>query len=689
MAQVKQKSDPKSKTRWTTDVLSESERPKWEAYASDWRMFIEDTFHVEARDRAANVVPLKFRSEQTALWNTVQLIRSINIYRTALEARCLKDLLTRAKVDAEARDVPSVVIRAICDAKPEHVYRVADKMGLTEVSDGPVFLNTVKARRVGFSTLFRAFIWAYHTFRFPTNGITLSLDAPSSENILKIDKTAFEYLPEEYYWIMPPMESERDTIRVYANGSQHVARTSDGKAPRSFQIPILHATEVAHYFNGKQYAAALVGVPPDIHVFEESTGNGPGGVFHDHFTDGLTVDAFLAALDRGEDLPRKTWFRHFSPWHKDPAYAIPFREQSDRDAFRETINPLEESYLARGATLENLRWRREMINTVCKGDPDLTPEQFFMQEYPFDELEAFQKASSEIFPAEDLNRHEATAKKKILTHFLYNDIVEPMSVTNIEGVGNLHVHEKPDPKDDYLISVDSSKAVGKDQTVIDVWKRKPSGKIIQVAQFASNKVGDVLVGHLLVTLAEWYNGAFVAPEINESSAGAIISTMMNVCGYFNVLRRIPDSTIVQKNASTFNFGFYTTKQSKEQAIGELKQAVADDMIEFCIPQTIDEMRTFGRDPKDNALKGLHSKKDDRVMSAAIAVWASQPMRGAPVVRRIRERVEADIEKATSDPESPDVRAERFLAAFVAEQERKEDARSVDKARFPVTMRKVR
>lgn len=688
------KQNPKSKTKWTTAELSPDQRRQYDAFARDWLAFIQATFHVEARDRAGKVILLKLRSEQAALWDTIQTVRAINLYVTARQAGCLGKLIRAARLSVSERDIPSRIVSAIKEAKPEAVFLDAEAAGL-EVSDGPVFINTVKARRVGFSTLIRAFIAAFHTFRFPTKGMTLSLDAPSSENVLKIDKMAFDYMDENYHWLVPPMENERDTLRGYANGSEHMARTSDGKAPRGFQIPILHATEVAHYVNGKQYAAALVATPPDFYCFEESTGNGPGGVFFEHFSDGMYVSEALEALDRNADIPRKVWYKHFSPWHKDPAYAIPFRDEASRTEFLTILDPLEESYIARGATAENLRWRREMIATVCKGDPDLSPEQFFMQEYPFDQEEAFQKASSEVFPAEQLARHAAIAAKKRKIHYLYHDIVAPITPTALEAVGNIHIAEPPDPEADYLMSIDSSKAVGKDQTILDIYRREPSGKIVQVAQFASNKVGDVLVGHLAVTLAEWYNGAFVVPEVNESSAGAIISTIVNVCGYFNLMRRIPNGNIAASgNSSTFNFGFYTTKQSKEQAIGELKQYVADGLIEFSITQTLDEMRTFGRDPDDNGLRGLHGKKDDRVMAAAIAVWASQPLRGAPMVRRLRASPEKILQELEATHVDPQVRAEQILAEHVERMESREAAArdrasGLDSRRFPVTMRKVR
>jgi hypothetical protein len=629
--------------RWDVDGLTPSQREQYHAFANDWLSFVEASYSIEDRDRAGYVHLLKFRDTQRELWDEIQRIRSINLYRDAKRKRKLDLLAGIIKREDWPKRVdikPSDWIARIFELHPEYVYNRALELSDdgSFLSDGPVMLVIGKGRRAGFSTVIQTMAWAYHTFRYPTRSLLLSLDDNSAKNVFGLNDTAFRNTPHALHWIVPALEASSTNERRMLNGSEAFAVTSQGAQVRSFQFNFVHATEVAFYERQAAYGAAQIGLPPDVFFFEESTGNGPTGVFFNNFQAASSTAAVIARLDQGESVPNALWFRLFVPWYKDKQYVSSFDTEQERYAFEVSLTELEQSYLERAAgecTLEHLKWRRETIETRCK-DEILTPEQVFKREFPFDVNEMFLAAGSEIFDLSSIERREIEIRKlnpikaRFVTH-------KQAIVSNVsEDMANLWLLEPPTPDDDYLVTADSSKGVGKDAFVVDVWKRRPIGGLQCVAHFRDKRGVDIHIGFLAVALATYYNNAWIAPEMNESAAGAMVTAIVHMCRYKRVVQREQNATIKTTSGASFNYGVYVTSGLKETMIGELVAALIGDEIKLLHLEQANQLRTYKRNTKTGKLGGDVGTHDDTVMSAAIAVWKNKPLRGLPVVRKLRE-----------------------------------------------------
>jgi hypothetical protein len=573
-------------------VLTPSQEAELKEYKRNWAKAIEELGRIVDADSAGTILPFKMRKDQRGLFDTIQRVRSINIY-LSLEAHYedWKDLLRIALKTSTLPEKPSQIIECIFEARPEQILGVLkEDLSLDKVTDGPVLIIVGKPRQIGVSTLIEVIMLLFLLFNPRSNGLVLSLDDDSAENVVDLLSKLIEFWPEEKSYLKPEIDRNSGDYIKFASLSEVTVRTAEGAQIRSFKQDIIHGTEVAHYKNSEKIGAALAAIRSHAWVFLESTANGPKGAFYKRYKTAKSVKDLYALLDNNKSIPGRSYVKWFSDWVSHEAYSTRLSENEDLEIMA-SLTPVEKALFDRfptQMTLGKIKWRREKILNDCVDQKTLTPEQFFMQEFPADESEMFQQKSSAVFDISKINDLEIETKTRSPYLFSFpSEHAMPERVLH-ENLANLFIWEEPKPGASYIISGDLSQGRGLDYSVLDVYDRTDGTALVQVAQFRENKLNQTTVAHIGVMLQELYNDAFFIWEANNS--GEFTATVINVCHKYNVyFRQSPNS--VDKSPSMIP-GINTNASMKTTLIEKAKAHIADKRLLLRSQTTIHEMKMF-------------------------------------------------------------------------------------------------
>ncbi|UOF79514.1 terminase large subunit [Bacteriophage sp.] len=620
--------------------------------------------------------------EQRRGWKAVQKIRSFNIWRSLI--RHHKDRLLEAwavvdpgkKVPTTAKWAVSTLIRV----RPEWALGRLKALGLTKVTDSPVKLGTVKCRQMGWSTLIKALELIFGLFHPNSTSLTVSLDKDSAKNVFEMYTFMLDQWPEEYEDVKPVSDHRaRDYFRA-ENGFTIWIKTSEGAEIRSFKPDFRHLTEAAFYKDQSAVSGSSAGLHWHTWTFYESSANGNSGAFYDLCHSALDIDEAIDRYDAKQPVPDNATYLFFSPWWSHDEYET-FVEPWEEAVLQRTLTPYEQSLFAafpEEMNLRKIKWRREKIASDCQNKPGFTPEQFFMQEFPAWLHEAFQSTGDRVFDFAAIQRQRDRHAATRPTYFLIKREDQlPIAIPyEMRHMANLAVNEPPLPGENYLIATDTAEGLGgkRDASVAAVAKRGDGTALTLVAELADNTVSGVTLGHLAVVLAEWYNNAYIIPEIDkgEGTAAAIV----NVCHYYNIHLTQQVNTGVNTPPSNFRYGFKSSGPSKRLTIDELKEALVFDLFDIFSLDGLNELDVFryaetaSRQLAANAPYGKH---DDRVTCYRLLWYASRPGRGAPsLLRRPNPKNSSHVASGVPMAVEGDGRdvGERHLAAQVAVAEKR-------------------
>lgn len=174
--------------------------------------------------------------------------------------------------------------------------------------------------------------------------------------------------------------------------------------------------------------------------------------------------------------------------------------------------------------------------------------------------------------------------------------------------GVLKVWAEPSPSRRYFIGADIGLGVGGDPSCACVLDDQMNQVAELHGQLAPDQMGDKIL-----TLAKWYNQAWVGIEANSFGIAAIDSIKSRYGRlYFNY------KVDQRSDVRTRRIGWWTDTKTKPLMIGEFAKAVRDDSVTLNSRELLEEMGTYvlGDDGSVNAEKGCH---DDRVIAAMIAM----------------------------------------------------------------------
>lgn len=438
----------------------------------------------------------------------------------------------------------------------------------------PVRIRLLKARQLGFSTLFEAIIYAFTSRREGFHSLVIADDEDGSKELFEMNKLFHERLDNH---IKPELRKSNEIALEFAGIKSRIdIDTSRNKnAGRGSTYQIVHKSESSRFQFPKEVNVGVANSVPDLPgtmIFDETTANGMN-FYHDDCQKSM----------RGEDgfdfifIP---WF--FNPEYSMPLYGTPLERTDEEVALFLKTRQLFNVSL----TDEQINWRRYTIAHKCGGDINL-----FYQEYPSDQEEAFIFSGRPRFDVSILRKLKLSQYEPVRTN------------------GQLNIYAEPSYLAKYIIGVDTSEGlISGDNSSVSILDCR-SYKL--VAHYSGKIQPDILASYLKVW-GELYHNATIVIESNNHGLVTI-----------NFLKDIYKHLYTRKTYEkisdewTEKIGFQTNARTKPILISNLDKALRSNLSIPCV-QTIDELMSYMilDDGSTGASEGKH---DDSVISLALAV----------------------------------------------------------------------
>ena len=252
---------------------------------------------------------------------------------------------------------------------------------------GYVRIICVKGRQQGMSTYIVGRLFWIAVTRSAKTVCIISHDQPSTVRLFEKVALYQRRLPEVVK--MKASEDNKYALK-FPNESEFFCVTAGSTdAGRGSTSQYRHESERASFKKPKEVSAGIGQSTADVpgtEVYRESTGKG-----FNHFQKEYTNAK--AGLGKYEAV--------FIPWYWQKEYATPVRD-SAAFALDDMEQKISKIY---GLSHEQLQWRRDKIADDFEGD-----EKIFRQEYPLNDVEAFQASGDSFFDGDDV---VAAMKSKI------------------------------------------------------------------------------------------------------------------------------------------------------------------------------------------------------------------------------------------------------------------------------------
>jgi len=387
--------------------------------------------------------------------------------------------------------------------------------------------------------------------------------------------------------------------------SRYYIASAEGKLPGTgFALQFLHYSEVGYWQNADSVQEqTFASVPRSGIIIIESTGNQVGDWWYNFYYRAKEGISNFEAI--------------FLPWYLEPSYAIKGAKVDD-------LTPYEENLLRAGATIEQIAWRREYIQSKLAGD-----EEKFTRQFPATEQEAFRSGGKNVFTAEQVAQAYKTVREpawrgEILTSMTDNP--RNFKLVESEG-GSLQIFEKPNPNYHYCIGADvqwgESEASDYDAAFVECLE---TGK---VAAFIMGRWQMPHWAQILAALGYYYNTATIAPERNSVAAEGVIWTLLGR-NYQNW--RYPKIYVSAKMLSLRStgriedYGWKTTNQTKTALVAfTMKQTAAGEM-DWAVEVAVRQMAAWITDEKTLTLTHPAGQHDDALMARMITAYVAQQLR---------------------------------------------------------------
>lgn len=537
------------------------------------------------------------------------------------------------------------------------------------LNDRPVRIITLKARQHGISTYIQMlFSWIQKVKKRRWNSVVCAHINDAAKNIRGMYTRSMEYMMPVggVRYQMSNYDGTLNIKEIKERGCRITVGSSEKPdSVRSQNAKLAHFSEVAFYPDtDKKKTASLISsiigtmkLVPWTAVFHESTANGLGDYFETEYSKAKRGESAYTAV--------------FLPWFFNPSYSEPIikdyygfngkKKKGDERTFIQSLNEYELNLFNNNeeVTLEKLNWYRAKAG-------EMSSQSEMKQEFPSDDIEAFQDSGKPVFRSEDVEgmRGDCTDPKWI------GDLVadEVPQVANIEPgkrkaiLNNIHFVEdkeaeeaqkSSDPKlkirktqnklkvwrlpssikmrDRYVVVFDPQKGISDkaDWGVIVVIDRLPmmSGEKPEiVAQFKGHIDKDISIW-IAVQIARFYNDALLVVESNtydsdnkEDDAELIFETIKSY--YNNLYTRTPADKV--REGYPIKWGFNTNKSTKPMIISNFVSILREKGYVERDGEALDEARTY--EQKENGSYGAkEGRHDDVLMTRMIGLYVAYTM----------------------------------------------------------------
>jgi len=484
-----------------------------------------------------------------------------------------------------------------------------------------------KPRRAGCST-FVGHILYHHGMRQPVEGIAIADKSEHSEALLN-KLSAYEGA-DAYDWGVKVLKDPSSSIE-WSNGTKwtiDTAQNSNASVGDTNQVGFFSETSKWPQTTRKNDDAVMAAVLPTLSgpnsvAFSESTPEGATGWQYRTWQGAVTLEEFIRMHERGI-CPEEQWVKVFAAWfefadnrRKNPVSAAEI-EEIEATLDEEEIEGIDKYHW----DWEQIAWRREIIKSVCGGDPKK-----FRYYYPSDDVTCWLASGSPRFDMTALAEMEAAAISQ--TPEIGHLVTQYRGKVNFQRDakhGEIYIWEIPKQKLRYVVALDpatdESQTIGADpdrhslqvwrsayrDTAHDVWRPM---KLVARLKPPFYGEGDEVAGHA-VRLSKFYGNAIYCQEIN--------------CG-LDILRRVREAGVPcykrrplshRTGKIVEQFGFRLNDEQERTAIIEaLAAAIRDRALDIPCLHAIGEYKTFVR-TKSGRAEAAGGAHDDDVLCDAMA-----------------------------------------------------------------------
>ena len=437
----------------------------------------------------------------------------------------------------------------------------------------PVRIRLLKARQLGFSTLFEAIIYCFTSRREGFHSLVIADDEEGSKELFEMNKLYHETLPDIFK--TPTKKSNEIALEFEGLKSKiHIDTARNKRAGRGSTFQIVHRSESSRFQFYKDVSLGIANAVADLPgtmIFDESTANGMELWYED-----------VQKSIRGED----GYDFIFIPWFYDPTYTMvcgPDFELTEQE--QDLIRKVKDFYQF-DLTNEQINWYRFCLAHKCSGD-----EKLRCQEYPSFQEEAFIFSGRPRFDVSILRSLKERA-------------IQPIAKD-----GLLAIYEPYDSLSKYCMGVDTSEGLVKgDSSSVTILDCK---KYCVAAHYSGKISPDVLATYLKI----WglrYNEALAIVESNNHGLVTLnyLKDIYKTIYYRKVYDKISDQWLEK-------IGWQTSARTKPLLISNMDKAIRSG-IGIKSMQMIDQLMSYVIED-DGSTNASEGKNDDDVISCALAV----------------------------------------------------------------------
>lgn len=490
-----------------------------------------------------------------------------------------------------------------------HQLRVREAMDEQKRKGLPVRIIVLKPRKTGTST--EGVGDMQHAVRFhPADAMLVGNEFKTSEYLFGIIRRFYDNMPESEQVKADEFHRRGLTLASRRKGESQgrIIVETAGKTTvgRGFTPLYLLCSEAAYYENSEQVMNSLLNSVPDTPesmVIVESTANGMSGYFWSMWEAAKSRDSSFIPV--------------FLSWVDFPKYSMRVPEP---EMFQATLTKYEkeirETYKL---TLEQLYWRRYTILNKCGRD-----EEFFKQEYPLNDMEAFLTSGRGRFDRQLLATIQTSDPLcgYIETKEMYGGSTFAFT-PNIEGY--IRMWKRPQKGHEYVIGADVAQGIEiegapredrYDYSTADVID---SGTGEQVAQIRES-VEPKQFGLILSQLGRWYNWAFMGVEVNGH--GETVLLELEHQSYPEARTFSRRTSPHGERLATPQKGWLTSSISRNNMIDNMAMVLLERSTVINSRETVRECMTFVR-KANGKTEAQEGSKDDLVFSYGIALMMLQ------------------------------------------------------------------
>lgn len=489
----------------------------------------------------------------------------------------------------------------------------------------PCLIMILKPRQRGASTIAEAVVYHHMRTHPGLNGALMGDIAATSDKVFEMFRRYYE--GDRFPWgqgVMDPDKNIGDEITL-PNGSKWYKETAGStNAGRSGTVQVLHMDEVAFFQKtvSKDPTTAVLGSfykdGPMSLGFATSTANGATGWFYETWT------------------RANAWKKVFAAWFEFADASRPFRHEDEREEFGRSLNEEEvQEQRMYGVTLEQLNWRRYIIDNDYEGDAAK-----FRQEQPSNDQECFLLSSRPRF--------DRVAVKAMQAECATNDYRQRGNLIVQEAAkiatwlpdpqGSVHRQEEPVVGCRYLVSVDT--CTGEDQQIggktqdpdwhdVGVWRQGYYDTGVGVwrnhklVMWHRSQVDTDVLAEMVAGMSFYYGKCLVVPEVNGMGGLHIVKLLVRMG--VPVFRRKPHTNQTAnarrktEEEELSAYGWLTDPLTRKWIIDALVPVVRERNADIHFKEVVDQFQTFvvTDGGKSEAMPGKH---DDSVLQCAIGLY---------------------------------------------------------------------